>query len=204
MQERHLPGVVRKNGVPFQGAARAQAQLGRTFASMDHLGPLMAELHTDRLVLTPLAVEDADEMAQVLSAPSLYTHIGGSPPSAEELRARYERQVAGPTGGDEAWLNWIIREAGRAVGFVQATVRSDGDRWMARVAWLVGSESQGRGVARESAQALLEHLKAHGVAFVEATVADDNTASVAVARHMRMRRSDRQEAGEAVWILSFG
>ncbi len=37
-------------------------------------------LNTDRLQLTPLRVEDADEMVTVLAADDLYTFIGGTPP----------------------------------------------------------------------------------------------------------------------------
>jgi hypothetical protein len=91
-------------------------------------------LESARLTLHPLAVADAAEMAAVLADPELYRYTGGAPPTLEELTRRYERQVAGPAGSDETWLNWIVRrrDDGRAVGFLQATVHgSDAD--LARV-----------------------------------------------------------------------
>ena len=48
-----------------------------------------------RLTLVPHSTEHADEMAAVLPDPELYTFTGGSPPTRQELRARYERWVAG-------------------------------------------------------------------------------------------------------------
>jgi hypothetical protein len=51
---------------------------------------------TDRLTLLPLRVEHAEEMAAVLADPDLHAFIGGAPLGPQDLRARYERLVAGP------------------------------------------------------------------------------------------------------------
>jgi hypothetical protein len=54
-------------------------------------------IQTDRLRLTPLTVQDADAMVDVLADPELYTFIGGQPPTLEELRERYAaNSSAGP------------------------------------------------------------------------------------------------------------
>jgi RimJ/RimL family protein N-acetyltransferase len=83
-----------------------------------------APIGTERLVLTPLRVQDADEMAQVLDDERLHEFTGGSPESPAGLRARYERLLAGSPDPAVTWLNWIVREraGGQAVGTVQATV----------------------------------------------------------------------------------
>ena len=94
-----------------------------------------ARLTGERLVLEPLAVEDAVEMVEVLSSPFLYVLIGGQPPSLPELAARYQRQIAGPVSDHEAWLNWIVRLEGQAVGFVQATLRQEGGLLCAAPWW---------------------------------------------------------------------
>jgi RimJ/RimL family protein N-acetyltransferase len=78
-----------------------------------------------RIALVPLAVRDAEEMTGVLAGEQLYAFTGGHPPTADELRARYARQVAGRSPDRrEEWRNWIIRRGadGLAVGFVQATI----------------------------------------------------------------------------------
>jgi hypothetical protein len=71
-------------------------------------------ISTDRLVLTPLRVEDADEMAAVLAADDLYTFIGGAAPTADQLRDRYGRQVTGGSE-DERWHNCPDHEASNGV-----------------------------------------------------------------------------------------
>ncbi len=103
------------------------------------------------VTLEPLAVSDATEMAVVLADPELYRVTGGRPPTEDELRRQYERQVVGRSAdGTEEWLNWVVRVDGAAAGYVQATVH-DGSR--AVVAWVIGTDWQGRGLATEAAPA---------------------------------------------------
>ncbi|MFC7729033.1 GNAT family N-acetyltransferase [Actinomadura keratinilytica] len=59
-------------------------------------GPLTEPLGTSRLLLEPLAAHHAEEMAEALADPRLHRYIGGRPPTAAELRARYARLAAGP------------------------------------------------------------------------------------------------------------
>ncbi|MER5322713.1 GNAT family N-acetyltransferase [Streptosporangium roseum] len=153
---------------------------------------------TPRLTLEPLAVEHAAEMAEALSDPALHTFIGGSPATAEQLRDRYTRMLAGPPpGGDDAWLNWVIRleGPGHLVGYVQATVAAG----QASVAWVVGTPWQGRGIAGEAALALLSWLREHGVTDVVATIHPDHTASSALARRLGLVPTDARVDGEVVW-----
>lgn len=107
-----------------------------------------ATVVTPRLTLTPLAVDDAGEMVDVLGDERLHEFIGGRPATIGELRERYRRFVAGSGRPDEVWLNWVVRtnDAGEAVGTVQATVSVGADgRRTAKVAWIVGVAWQGEG-----------------------------------------------------------
>ena len=146
---------------------------------------------TGRLHLEPLQVEHAEEMLPVLAAPELYAFIGGTPPTLDELRARYRQMVAGPPAGPSVgWLNWVLREraAQQLIGTVQATIwtepvwPADAAALRASVAWVVGTAWQGRGYATEAAQALIGWLRGHGVANVTASIHPGNTASGTVAR----------------------
>jgi len=80
---------------------------------------------SDRLRLSPLTPEDADDLLTVLSDPSLYRFMGGVPPGLEELRRRFglvtDRRSS---DSEERWLNWVIRDrhTGNALGTLQATV----------------------------------------------------------------------------------
>jgi RimJ/RimL family protein N-acetyltransferase len=160
--------------------------------------PVRAEpIGTGRLELLPLRVEDADEMAAVLSDPALYTFIGGAPETAPELRARYTRMVGGSPEPGVVWCNWVIRlrADGCLAGTVQATVSGSG----AEIAWMVGTAWQGRGIATEAAQGMLRDLEARGVRTFVAHIAPGHAASAAVARALGLTPTEEWNDGEVRW-----
>ncbi len=163
--------------------------------------PLGSEiLATRRLTLVPLRIEDATEMAGVLSDIPLYSFTGGNPPTARELGARYRVQVAGRSpDGAETWCNWIVRtrDPDEAVGFVQATITDAGR--VAEVAWLIGVPWQGRGFAVEAATAMVAWLEAQGVNRIKAHVRADHVASERVAARAGMALTGEIADGERVW-----
>jgi RimJ/RimL family protein N-acetyltransferase len=159
-------------------------------------------LTTERLVLDPLRVEDAEELAPLLADPRLHTYIGGVPPAVDELRDRYRRQVGGRSpDGSQRWLNWIVRrrDSGHAVGTVQATISMQDDRSVAEVAWVVATPYQRRGYARESAAEMLRWLRQHGISVVIAYVHPEHDASIAVARALGLRATRLTRDGEVRW-----
>ena len=160
------------------------------------------EIETARLVLEPLRVEHADEMARLLDDADLHTYVGGRPATVDELRARYTRQVAGGAPDEsEGWLNWVLRQRadGQPVGYVQATVRRQRDEQVAEVAWVVGVSYQGHGYATEGAAALIRWLAEHGVAHVYAHVHPEHAASAAVAAAVGLTPTEEIVDGEVRW-----
>jgi RimJ/RimL family protein N-acetyltransferase len=160
-------------------------------------------ISTARLELLPLRAEHADEMATVLADPDLYTFTGGSPPTAEALRARYERMVAGSADPDVSWCNWVVqlRESGSLAGTVQATI-STGDAAVAEIAWVVGTAWQGQGIATESARALIAWLGRHQIGTVIAHIHPRHAASAAVAAAAGLAPTDESQDGETRWRLT--
>jgi RimJ/RimL family protein N-acetyltransferase len=155
-------------------------------------------LRTDRLALSPLRGADAAEMVAVLSNRDLYSFTGGEPPNLAALQSQYRAQVAGPSSGEEAWHNWIIRpdDTGEAVGFVQATVTGDSSD----VAWVVGVDWQGRGYASEAASAMCKWLATQGVKTFTAHIHPGHAASQRVAASLGMQATDEIDSdGEVVW-----
>jgi RimJ/RimL family protein N-acetyltransferase len=155
---------------------------------------------TARLRLDPLRVADAEEMQGVLADPALHVFTGGGPPTVEELRERYRHQARGSSSdGEEAWLNWVAREAddGSAVGFVQATVTGEGTA--ADLAWVIGVPWQGLGYATEAALGMADWLRRHGVGSLSARVHPDNVASERVAAALGLEATGEIEDGERVW-----
>jgi beta-N-acetylhexosaminidase len=156
---------------------------------------------SERLVLTVLAVDDADEMVAVLGDAALYEFIGGGPLSLAALRDRYRHFLAGPEIPGEIWLNWVVRtECDRAaVGTVQATVSSVRGRRAAELAWVTGVRWQGRGFATEAVRALVEWLHAHGVDDLSAHISPRHHASAAVARRAGLQPTGEAHDVEVLW-----
>jgi RimJ/RimL family protein N-acetyltransferase len=155
-------------------------------------------LATDRLSLEPLREAHADEMVAVLAHAELYEYTGGSPPDQATLATRFRAQVQGPPAGDEHWLNWVVRsrDSGVAIGFVQATVVES----RADVAWVVGVESQGQGLATEAATAMVEWLRKSGAESIEAHIHPDHRASQRVAERLGLTRTGAtDDDGEEIW-----
>jgi RimJ/RimL family protein N-acetyltransferase len=158
---------------------------------------------TGRLSLVPLAAGHADEMAAVLADPELYTFTDGSPPTSQELRARYERWIAGSPDPAVSWCNWVIqlRSPRCLAGTVQATV-STGDEPVAEVAWVVGRSWQGQGIATEAARALIAWLGQQSVRAVIAHIHPRHQASAAVAAAAGLAPTGELQDGEMRWRLT--
>ncbi|MFE9631156.1 GNAT family N-acetyltransferase [Streptomyces sp. NPDC006463] len=156
-------------------------------------------LATRRLDLLPLSPAHADEMALVLADPALHDFIGGAPLSPDGLRARYERLAAGSPDPEVVWANWVLRlrEQGRLVGTVQATITPGRDR--AELAWTVGTAWQGRGFAAEAGRALAAWLTELPIGTLVAHVHPDHAASAAVAAACGLRATPHRQDGEIRW-----
>lgn len=156
---------------------------------------MITPFQTARLAMLPLKVEYAGQMAKVLADPALYTFIGGEPPTVERIEARYRRQLEGPGRPDEHWLNWVIQRDEELIGYVQATVTGS----TAEIAWVIGTEWQGRGYAKEAAQGLVAWLNAQGTKRIIAHVHPDHAASAAVTTAAGLTRTDELDDGEYLW-----
>lgn len=160
-------------------------------------------IFTHRLTLVPLLPEHADEMAAVLADPDLYTFTGGSPPTRQELRARFERWAAGSPEPAVSWCNWVIqlRSPRCLAGTVQATIGT-GDEPLAEAAWVVGTPWQGQGIATEAARALISWLRQQSVNTVIAHIHPRHEASAAVAAAAGLTPTGHMEDGEIRWRLT--
>jgi RimJ/RimL family protein N-acetyltransferase len=156
-----------------------------------------------RLTLVPLAAGHASEMAAVLAGPELYAFTGGSPPTPQELLARYERWIAGSLDPAVSWCNWVIQLHGQGTlaGTVQATITA-GNEPVAEVAWIVGTPWQGQHIATEAAQALIAWLNRQSVTTVIAHIHPRHKASAAVAAAAGLTPTGESHDGEMRWRLA--
>ncbi len=165
--------------------------------------PEAQHLATVDLLLEPLRIDHAHEMAPLLDDRKLHVFTGGRPATREQLRDRYERQVRGRShDGAQLWFNWILRDrrSRRVVGFVQATVSTHETTCVAEIAWVVGSAHQGRGYATQAARAMVEWLRECGADRIIAHVHPRHRASIAVATAIRLTAGDTTVDGEVRWI----
>ncbi len=164
--------------------------------------PRAVRLKSDRLVLEPLMIGHADEMVGVLAPRVLYRFTGGEPPSTEELRERYARQVRGQSeDGTAGWLNWITRrrDGGPPIGFVQVTLHRAAEGMTADLAWLVTPSAQGHSFATEAAQQVAMWLHSIHVQELNALLRPEHEASARVARRVGMRSTTVSHDGEVLW-----
>ena len=164
--------------------------------------PASEPIKSARLLLEPLSVEHALSMVEVLAGPSLYGYTGGNAPSLELLEDRYAAQTVGHSDdGSQWWLNWVViqRDAGKPVGFVQATVEYDGGRLVADIAWLISPSWQGQGIASEATRAMVAWLRSNGVNRFTAHIHPDHQASMRVARNQALYATSSEKDGETRW-----
>ena len=162
-------------------------------------------LETERLLLSPMFVSDAEPLFELLKDPALYSFTGGVPPSnvgALEQRIRVWEHRRSPEGY-ELWFNWTLRlRANRAVvGYVQATVKTS----HADMAWVIGVHFQRKGYACEASRTVAEWLKGTlRMDELRANIHPKHLASQQVAKKLGLHASSEVNAeGEEVWIAAF-
>lgn len=117
----------------------------------------MRVINTPTLTLEPQTVAHAEEMFAVLCDPAIYEYENEPPLSTEWLRVRFAKLESRQSAdGQEQWLNWVIRlPTSELIGFVQATVRPNGN---AGIAYVLASAFWGRGLAKTSVVAMIHEL----------------------------------------------
>jgi RimJ/RimL family protein N-acetyltransferase len=190
--------MTKRASLGFWAGARAE-RAETTLSSNPKPAGLIA---TERLVLEPLRVEHAEEMAGLLDDDRLHEFIGGAPLTRDGLRRQYARQAAGrSTDGTLSWLTWILRHRQDhiAVGYVQATVSGQAPAQSAALAWMIGLAFQRQGYAREGTAGAMRALRAAGVQSFTANIHPEHVASIALARTLGLQPTSHWIEGEVVW-----
>jgi RimJ/RimL family protein N-acetyltransferase len=156
------------------------------------------EIQGRQVSLVPLGVEHANQLAGLLEDAFVRDALGVG--DVEGLRRRFAAwESRRSPDGDERWLNWVVRERadGRALGWVQATVRGG----TASIAYALLAAERRRGAASDAVRAMIRWLRAElGVTELTASIAPANLASAQVARAVGLEPTDRRDAGEIIWV----
>jgi RimJ/RimL family protein N-acetyltransferase len=157
----------------------------------------LEDIESERAVLVALRSGDADDLAGLLDEPDLREWLGAS--DVRELRDRFTAWESRRSPDDaELWLNWVVRERqdGRALGWVQATVRESD----ATVAYALLPAERGAGAASDAVRTLVRWLHTRlGVRTVTAEIDDANAASARVAVAAGFERTIHRAGDEVVW-----
>lgn len=164
-------------------------------------------LETDRLILTPPAVDDFVDMYSMWSDREIVGQVIGSPLTQEEVWARLHRIVG-------HWVlmgfgHWIVRER-RSKKFVgelgffrfKRELTPDFDK-AHEIGWMIAKECQGFGYATEAATAALKWVEAESDCNeTVCIIAPDNLASLALAEKLSYKLTDEiTYRGRAMLIL---
>lgn len=152
------------------------------------------------IALRRLRVDDAHEMTAVLADPALYAFTGGQPPTEYDLEKRFAIKAPGQSpSGAEIWLNYIVTLGPEqiAVGYVQATIQAGSKT--AEVAWVIGTQWQGRGIATGAMTQFLDVLRDRRITELIAHIHPDHAASQRVAERLGMMRTGEIVDGEESW-----
>lgn len=145
------------------------------------------------VTLEPQVAAHAPALFALLRDPRLYTWLDDDPPEDEPaFRRRLERLESRQSDdGTEAWLNWVVRAGATIVGFVQATVESDGT---ATIAYVIGADHWRRGYAETATRLMLDELPAtYGAHRLRATVDPENAASIGLLHKLGFVREDEPD-----------
>ena len=154
------------------------------------------------LILEPLNVEHAHEMAPLLDDEELHTFIGGEPATLDQLTQIYGLQVLGRSpDGRERWSTWVLRRRDtlEAAGYVQATITEEEGVIVAEASWVVAPAHQGRGLAGQAAAVMVEWLVSMGAGRIIAHVHPDHAASNAIAMAVGLHPTRVRINGDVRW-----
>lgn len=133
----------------------------------------MPVLASERLVLRPIRLSDAEALFDVLSDVDLMTWWSSGPHrSVEETRDYLEPAAAGE------WRSWAITRAGEnvALGWVNAHLRREN---VSEIGYILNRSAWGQGIAREAVKMLLDQLLiTEGQRRVFADADPENAASI--------------------------
>ncbi len=146
-------------------------------------------IETDHLVIRPMHPDDVDALWRRRNDPSTAEFQGWAVPyprdKAQQLvDGTVELDACPPPDG---WIQLAVddRESGSPIGDLAIGRSFDGRS--AEIGWSVDPDARGRGVATESASALVAWLfEAAGVSRVQAMTHPDNLASARVAERLGM------------------
>lgn len=150
--------------------------------------PDMPVMMTERLVLRPMVMSDAEAFLPALSTPENMTYWSSGPmETLDQVRDYISGNVFGA-----AYPAWVAAEQAtpdNALGWVVLMDRKDG---IAEMGWMFRPDCQGKGYAYEAALPVMRHgFENRGYRRIFADVDPDNTPSIKLIEKLGMQLEGR-------------
>ena len=151
--------------------------------------------------LIPITADDEDLTVRLECDPELMRHIGGARPEAD-VRATHKRRLALMEKGDAHMYKIVDETTNEALGTIGIWKIDWKEPQAYEMGWMVLPENQGKGVATEAAQLLLEQARSNPeVHSVYAFPAVSNGASNAIALKLGMENQGEFDNEDFAGIL---
>ncbi len=148
------------------------------------------KMETARLVLRRLAEEDLVPFMAYLNDPEVARYQSWESYTEEQAREVIGRQEGVEPGTPGQWFTFAaeLKETGVLIGHVALSVKAD-DHRQAEIGFTFARGHQGRGLAREAAEVVLDYaFEVLGLHRVVAVADCENVRSVALLERLGMRR----------------
>ncbi|MEH7634797.1 GNAT family N-acetyltransferase [Bacillus pumilus] len=141
----------------------------------------MNQIETNRLILRPFCVEDVAGMLEYLSNPRVNCFLADRISTLEEALAIVQKRKE-----DHSYIAVCLKESGQMIGEL-FHLKEEPDTYA--IGWNFNEAYEGKGYARESAEAFLSYLFVEKAARrLYAYVEDDNVRSQALCERLGMRK----------------
>ena len=159
----------------------------------------MDRIETDRLLLRPYTVDDAEAAYATLVHDDVWPWLGANPVPCPDLDAARRTCTRWGSNEDPVLGVWAVEPRGialpedvpRPVGSVLLLTlpRSDGaESTTVEIGWHLHPAAWGHGIAVEGARALVERARAAGLTQLHAVVREGNARSLALCDRLGMTR----------------
>lgn len=168
-----------------------------------------AQFETKRLILSPLRLEDEDDLLEYQSDPDTVRYIPWPARTRIQVREALEKAVAPRTfevTNDYLLFAWRLKDSGKVIGQSNISIQTV-EHKTGEIGWVVHPSFAGAGYAKEATSGLIDF--AFGTAGLRRLVAymdQRNEASARLAESLGMRREAayiKDELFKGEWCNSY-
>lgn len=154
---------------------------------MNHIGT--REIVTERLVLRPIILSDAEELYRLVTDKDVMKYLAGIPPyTGVQMAVDYISGKLTEKYKDISFYDWGICEksSGKLIGRI-AVYKQDDEKRMADLVWYISPDVRGKGYMPEAGKAVVGCLQEIGFERIEAFANVDNLSSQKVMEKIGMQ-----------------